>query len=128
MLKESAEWLAAEDPAPIAAREVQRARRRPRPSPRGTLRAVLDAQAVSDETSLRRVSEEPLRLVDDDDTVVLERPGRRLHGPAALRPALEVVVERDELRVADLSGLDEASRAVLARRLLRDGFLELDTD
>jgi hypothetical protein len=83
---------------------------------------------VSDETSLRRVSEEPLRLVDDDDTVVLERPGRRLHGPAALRPALEVVVERDELRVADLSGLDEASRAVLARRLLRDGFLELDTD
>ena len=46
-------------------------------------------------------------------------PGRRLRGPAALRPALEVVLERNELRVADLAGLDEASRAVLARRLLR---------
>ena len=128
VLKESAERLAAEEPDPIAAREVQRARRRPRPEPSGTLRAVLDAQAVSDETGLRRASEEPFRLLEDGDTVVLERPGRRLRGPAALRPALEVVLERNELRVADLAGLDEASRAVLARRLLRDGFLELDTD
>ncbi len=89
---------------------------------------MLDGQAVSDETSLRRVSEEPISVVEDGETVVLERTGRRLRGPAALRPALEVVVERDELRVADLAGLDETSRAVLARRLLRDGFLELDTD
>ena len=89
---------------------------------------MLDAHAVSDETSLRRASEEPFRLLEDGDTVVLERPGRRLRGPAALRPALEVVLERNELRVADLAGLDEASRAVLARRLLRDGFLELDGD
>jgi hypothetical protein len=89
---------------------------------------VLDVQAVGDETSLRRASEEPISVVEDGAMVVLERPGRRLRGPAALRPALEVVVERDELRVADLAGLDETSRAVLARRLLRDGFLELDTD
>ncbi len=128
VLKESAERLAAEDPEPVAAREVQRARRRPRPGPRGTLRAVLDAHAISDETSLRRASEEPFWLVDDGDTVVLERSGRRLRGPAALRPALEVVLERTELRVADLAGLDDTSRAVLARRLLRDGFLELDGD
>ena len=50
VLKESAERLAAEDPEPVAAREVQRARLRPRPRPPGTLRAVLDAQALGDET------------------------------------------------------------------------------
>jgi bifunctional lysine-specific demethylase and histidyl-hydroxylase NO66 len=128
VLKESAERLAAVEPEPVAAREVQRARRRPRPRPQGTLRAVLDAHAVSDETRLRRASEAPLRLIRDGDTVALERTGRRLRGPAALRPALDVVMEQTKLRVGDLAGLDEASRAVLARRLLREGFVEVDVD
>ena len=43
--------------------------------------------------------------------------------PAWLRPALEQVRGRTELRPRDLP-LDEQSRLVLARRLVREGLLE----
>jgi hypothetical protein len=36
------------------------------------------------------------------------------------------VLDRGTVDVADLAGLDAASRVVLARRLVREGFLELD--
>ena len=36
------------------------------------------------------------------------------------------MLDRGAVDVADLAGLDAASRVVLARRLVREGFLELD--
>ena len=47
---------------------------------------------------------------------------RTLSVPARLREALELVRSRDELRPRDLP-LDEQSRLVLARRLVREGLL-----
>jgi quercetin dioxygenase-like cupin family protein len=126
VLKDSAERLAASDPEPVVAHEVARFGRRPRRTPRGTLRAVLDDRAIDDETRLRRTGDEPMRVTASGDTLVLERTGRRLRVPTYLRPALDVVLARPRLRVAELAGLDAASRAVLARRLLREGFVELD--
>ena len=48
--------------------------------------------------------------------------------PARIRPAMEVVVMFKEFAPADLGehgGLDEESRLVLCRRLLREGVLEV---
>ena len=51
---------------------------------------------------------------------------RVLDVPARLRPALEEVRARAELRPADLDGvLDASSRLVLCRRLVREGLLEV---
>jgi hypothetical protein len=49
---------------------------------------------------------------------------RVLEVPAWIRPALEEVRRRPELRPRDLP-LDEASRLVLARRLVREGLLRV---
>ena len=73
-----------------------------------------------------RVVAGPLRMSHDGDTVVLEGGRRRLRLPASTAPALEVVLDRGAVDVADLAGLDAPSRVVLARRLVREGFLELD--
>ena len=46
--------------------------------------------------------------------------------PAWLRPALEDLRTRPELKPADLAGtLDPQSRLVLCRRLIREGLLEV---
>ena len=51
---------------------------------------------------------------------------RSLHVPAWIRPALEEVRARPQLTPADLAGrLDEQSRLVLCRRLVREGLLEV---
>jgi lysine-specific demethylase/histidyl-hydroxylase NO66 len=49
---------------------------------------------------------------------------RSLTVPARVRPALEAVRARTELSPADLP-LDEQSRLVLCRRLVREGLLEI---
>ena len=65
-------------------------------------------------------------MTHEGDTVVLEGDRRRLRLPASTAPALQVVLDRGAVDVADLAGLDAPSRVVLARRLVREGFLELD--
>ena len=65
-------------------------------------------------------------MTAEGDTVVLEGGWRRLRLPAHTAAALQVVLDRDRVDVADLAGLDAASRVVLARRLVREGFLEID--
>jgi hypothetical protein len=49
---------------------------------------------------------------------------RFLDVPARLRPALEKIRSRDDVSPADLP-LDEQSRLVLCRRLVREGLLEV---
>ena len=49
---------------------------------------------------------------------------RTLRMPGGLRPALEQLMARDELAVADLP-LDEQSALVLVRRLVREGLLRI---
>jgi lysine-specific demethylase/histidyl-hydroxylase NO66 len=127
-VKSSVEQLIALDPDALAAEEIARTVLPARPMAPGTLRAVLDPSAVGDHTRLHRDPRLSLRIEDDGDTAVLVGDGRRLHVPVAVRPALEVVVNRTSLAVSELAELDATSRAVLARRLLRDGFLELATD
>ena len=63
-------------------------------------------------------------LVDKGDRLEVLLGDRTLDVPARIRPALEEVRGRVELRPRDLP-LDEQSRLVLARRLVREGLLRV---
>ncbi len=100
-------------------------------SPRlpGGLTDVLAARDLTDESVLRRRAGHPCVLIDAGPTT-----GSRSRCCSAtarstcrrrLRPAIERIRERSELRPADLADLlDEQSRLVLCRRLVREGLLE----
>lgn len=63
----------------------------------------------------------------DDGQLALEFEGRRVLFPAHAREELEALVEAGgPVRLSDLPGrLDDAGRLVLARRLVREGFLRV---
>jgi hypothetical protein len=63
-------------------------------------------------------------LVDRDERLEVLLGDRILEVPAHLRASLEVVRARTEMRPRDLP-LDEQSRLVLSRRLVREGLLRV---
>jgi len=101
-------------------------------SPRlpGGLTDVLALGELTDASLLRRRPGHPCVLIDghDDEAGRLEvlLGDRSLDVPASVRPALELIRSRSELRPADLAAvLDAQSRLVLCRRLVREGLLEV---
>lgn len=84
---------------------------------------------LTDTTVLRRRPGHPCVLQDrrdGGDRIEVLLGDRALEVPARLRPALEEVRSRTELRPADLAAhLDPQSRLVLCRRLVREGLLEV---
>ena len=97
-------------------------------SPRlaGGLKDVLALDAVDDTTLLRRRPGHPCVLLDRGDRLEMLLGDRSMDVPAWLRPALDELRARPELRPADLDGtLDPQSRLVLCRRLIREGLLEV---
>jgi hypothetical protein len=64
-----------------------------------------------------------LETAGDDLSVLLG--DRELRMPMAVEPAMSLIAGGASLAVADLPGLDEASRLVLVRRLIREGLLEV---
>ena len=110
----------------VAAAEIHRATSRPRPPSHGTLRVAVDPSALHDGVRLR-VAGAPLRMTAEGDTVVLEGGRRRLRLPAHTAAALQVVLDRDRVDVADLAGLDAAFTASCSPAgWYREGFLEID--
>ncbi|MGH3096145.1 MAG: cupin domain-containing protein [Streptosporangiales bacterium] len=91
--------------------------------------ALLDRQRLAeldDETRLVRRSGAPLAVAADADNerVRVLLGDRELRVPAWIRPALETIADRTELRPVDLAGdLDVESRVVLCSRLVREGLL-----
>ena len=124
----TAKHLADVDPGEWTAAESKRATRRRRPVWVGQLRSVLALSTVGDTTRLRRRVDNPAVLSDGDERdrrLVLELVDRTLRIAVQARAALERILATDELTVAELVGLDEPGRAVLARRLVREGLLEI---
>ncbi|HSK23324.1 MAG TPA: cupin domain-containing protein [Egicoccus sp.] len=96
------------------------------PDRSGGLRDLLALDALDDATEVRRRPHLGARLQRDGDHVELVLPDRRLRLPASVEPALAWILAADRFRVADLDDhLDEASRLVLCRRLVREGLLTL---
>jgi bifunctional lysine-specific demethylase and histidyl-hydroxylase NO66 len=85
---------------------------------------VLARAELTDRTPLRRRVGHPCVLLDRGDRVEVLLGDRSVTVPAWIRPALEEVRARGELTPADLP-LDEQSRLVLCRRLVREGLLEI---
>ena len=125
LLAEAAKHLESADAAAIADRE--RRRRRPRLRHEGHVESVLRLPELDASTVLRlRRGPVPTLDVPADGTAVrLDLGDRVLRLPVTARPALEALLCGHGVTVGDLPGLDEGSRLVLARRLVREGMLVL---
>ncbi|MCW2765962.1 MAG: cupin [Nocardioides sp.] len=92
----------------------------------GGLGDVLAVRSLDDTTPLRRRPGHPCVLLDNGDRLDVLLGDRSIDVPAWIRPALEELRTRSELRPADLAHhLDPQSRLVLCRRLVREGLLEV---
>ncbi|MDP1819610.1 MAG: cupin domain-containing protein [Acidimicrobiales bacterium] len=117
--------VAAELPA-WADSERTRARRRRRPLPTGQLRSVLALDALELTSRVARRSDHAASLAPEpgaDGRIVLELLDRRLRLPQAMAPAVRLLLAEPEVAVGDLPGLDDGSKLVLARRLVREALL-----
>ena len=90
----------------------------------GGLIDVIALGSLIDSSRLRRRPGHPCVLLERGDQIEVLLGDRSLTVPAWVRPALDEVRARAELSPADLP-LDEQSRLVLCRRLVREGLLEV---
>jgi len=90
----------------------------------GQLRQLLAAEQIDDTTKLLRRPGTTCHLTSTNGRLTAQLGDRRLRMPASLEPAMTFVTEHRDFAVNDLAGLlDEASRTVLVRRLVREGLL-----
>jgi hypothetical protein len=124
-LEALADRLRTVDPDAAAHQEVRRFLSSRPPRLEGALVDGLALDAIDDETLLRRRPGHPCVVLEKgEDRLEVLLGDRVLEVPARIRPALEEVRLRPELRPRDLP-LDEKSRLVLARRLVREGLLRV---
>jgi hypothetical protein len=92
---------------------------------RGQIHRLLALDRTSDDSLVRRREGSicVLEMIDGQFSVLLG--DRQLQMPRWLEPAMALVAEGGVCSVSDLPGLDEAGRIVLARRLIREGLLEV---
>jgi hypothetical protein len=104
---------------------VRRALTRRGPLLHGQLAATLalDALTLTDEVVRRPDQPAVLRDGDDEAHVLLELADRRITLPVVARPALEAILAADRFDVGALPGIDDDSKLVLVRRLVREGLL-----
>ena len=123
-LADIADELRTIDPAVALEDEVRRFLTSRPPRLPGGLTDVIAAGELADDTLLRRRPGHPCVLLERDGRLDVLLGDRSMQVPAWLRPALDEVRARTELRPRDLE-LDEQSRLVLCRRLVREGLLEV---
>ena len=93
---------------------------------RGGLADRLAVRDLGDTTELRRRSGHPCVLLVEDGRLHVLLGDRELDMPAWLEAAMDAVRRSGSFRPVDLAGLlDEQSRLVLCRRLVREGLLEV---
>lgn len=91
---------------------------------RGQLAELASRESIVLDTRLRRRESVAFTLRDEDQDLLLSFCRRTIRFPKYVKPHLEFIVGVDELRVADLpDDLDDDGKLVLARRLVREGFL-----
>jgi bifunctional lysine-specific demethylase and histidyl-hydroxylase NO66 len=95
----------------------------------GGLRDLLELDTLEDTTRLRRRPGTTCRIELGAERLELQLGDRRLRMPVALVASLTRVAELDRFRPRELDDLlDEPSRLVLCRRLVREGLLTFDRD
>ena len=116
--------LADVDPAAAVDRETHRFLTSRNSRLRGGLHDVLAVDRIGPDTVLRRRAGRPCVVSPVGDRLRLLVGDRFVEVPARIAAAVDVVRDRETLTPADL-GLDAASNLVLARRLVREGLLEV---
>ena len=116
--------LADVDPSAAVDRETQRFLTSRNSRLRGGLHDVLAVDRIGPDTVLHRRAGRPCVVSPVGDRLRLLVGDRFVEVPARIAAAVDVVRDRETLTPADL-GLDEASNLVLARRLVREGLLEV---
>lgn len=118
------EWLTQFDTEPIVRGALERFDRGRRPLLRGQLLELLSVDEVGDQHEIRLRPSTRWTLETGDDRSVLGVGDRRIGFPSAIEPAVVRLLDGSTHRVADLGDLlDRGSRAVLVRRLIREGVL-----
>jgi bifunctional lysine-specific demethylase and histidyl-hydroxylase NO66 len=124
-LEEVAARIRTLDPQTAVEAEVRRFLGQRPPRLPGGLTDVVSVGDLADTSRLRRRPAHPCVLVTGaGGTLDVLLGDRVVTVPGWVRPALEEIRLRDELTPADLP-LDEQSRLVLCRRLVREGLLEI---
>jgi bifunctional lysine-specific demethylase and histidyl-hydroxylase NO66 len=119
-------WLDGLDAHEVAVDLVDRARRRRAPLLDGMLEDLAALDALDDATRLARRPGVWCQVVPDGDRLRLELRDRTVDLPGALDAAVGRLLDGGTHAVGDLADvLDGPSRAVLARRLVREGVLRV---
>ena len=92
----------------------------------GQLHQLLALDGLDDDTVVRRREGSVCHLAGGADRLTVHLGDRRLVMPADLEPVVRRMATGHRIRLGDLGDvLDGPSRAVLARRLVREGLLEI---
>lgn len=92
----------------------------------GHFAQLLRLDEITPETRVARRSGFVCLLDVNQETAVLHYGDDRFQGPAALAESLEFIRDQKRFRVSDIPGeLDDESRVLLVRRLIRDGLLRM---
>jgi hypothetical protein len=99
------------------------------PALRGGLTDLVGLDRIDDDTVLQRRATAACVLRTEGDRLVVLLGDRELRMPLRLTEPMEFIRDTPSFRLADLSGwLDEESRTVVARRLVREGLLRIAPD
>jgi lysine-specific demethylase/histidyl-hydroxylase NO66 len=119
------EWIEGLDGGELLERQAARFWSARTPLLAGQLEQLLGLDEVDDDSLIRRRRGATAMMRPRDDAIELVLGDRTLAMPAHVEPAVRLILERDELHVAELEPwLDEAGRSVLVRRLVAEGLVE----
>ena len=129
-LAELQRWLDGVDAAAVADRRIRTFLTTRLPALGGALVDLARLDELTLETPLRRRAASFCELRPEGDAVAAFLGDRELRLPARAEPAMRFVAEQapgdPSFRPADMPALDVDGRLVLARRLVREGLLELE--
>jgi hypothetical protein len=124
-LAEVHRWLDGVDAAAVADRRIRSFLTSRLPVLGGSLVDLVRLDSLGPDDALRRRASSFCEVRTEGAEVVAFLGDRELRMPARVEPAIRWVAGRaSPFRPADVPGLDEAGRLVLARRLVREGLLE----
>ncbi|MDQ4097620.1 MAG: cupin domain-containing protein [Actinomycetota bacterium] len=127
LMGELRDWLDTVDPTAVAAKIARRFWSTRPPLLAGQLRQLALVDSIDDRSGVRCRPGTAWRIVPaGPGRISLLLGDRQLQMPAALESVVERLLTAGELTVGDLAdGMDEKSRLVLVRRLVREGALEI---
>jgi hypothetical protein len=96
-----------------------------RPFPTGRPFSLPPLEEINLGTLLRKRPGMVCHVREAADAVVIQYPGNRFRGPAKITPTLRFVAAARTFPVHALPGLSEDGQLLLARRLVREGLLEV---